>query len=167
VFRQRVAEQIEPLLHLAHKLELQDLIDRLHTFISSSAMKDTGILWGVLDAVFTDRVLDVALADGATDAAKDAWIGSVLTAPCGFASDADPGSLLEPTSKVPDPLRFEAKLHDPLLGGQAGDKVRVTLDLFGESCIKIGGVRVPVVLQVGPGPVGCMTSRERRAIMVA
>jgi hypothetical protein len=37
-FRQRVAQQIAPLLHLAHKLELQPLITRLHTFIASSVM---------------------------------------------------------------------------------------------------------------------------------
>lgn len=121
----------------------------------------------MLDAVFTDRVLAKTVSNRATEAAKDAWIDSVLRIPCGLASEAGlpVGRLLEPTSRVPEPLRFEARLHDRILGGHTGDKVRVTLDLFGDSTIKVGELTVPVVLQLGQGPLREMTWSEGRAMM--
>lgn len=135
VFKQRVAQQIEPLLHLAHKLELRPLINHLHTFISSSTIKDSCILWGVLEAVFTDRVLNTVLSEHASEKAKSAWIDSVLSARCGCAADSGLGSLLRPVSRsrTPERVAFEAQLCAPLLGSQAGDRVQVSLDLFGDS----------------------------------
>jgi hypothetical protein len=165
VFKQRVAQQIEPLLHLAHKLELQPLINRLHTFISSSAMKDTCILWGVLEAVFTDRVLNVVVSEHASEVAKSAWIDSVLGTRCGCSADTGLGSLLEPVPsyREPERVRFEAQLCAPLLGSQAGGRVQVNLDLFGDSTIRVGALVVPVVLQIGPN-LG--DSRQHRGSMI-
>lgn len=94
-FLQRAAMQTETLLYLAQRLQLQPLMDRMHAFIASSTYRTDGILYGRLEDVFTERVLSVSLPPGASDAARMAWISSVLTLPFGFVNECYVNQLLK------------------------------------------------------------------------
>jgi hypothetical protein len=143
VLKQQVAKQLSPLLHLAHLLHLQPLLDVLHQFIMPNTwVGHEGVLSGVGGLVFTDAVLEAALGSGTLS--KEAYISSVLSQPCSLTPGAvGHSSVLKPVGpKTYDAqtemLRFDAQLLRDFAGGRAGDTVQVTLDLFGYD--SIGGV---------------------------
>lgn len=87
------ADQLEQLLLVSHSMPLQPLTQRLHRFITSNAADAAGtaLLYGVLDLVFSPRVVTAALGPAAADnsspaaaEARRAWTSSVLTQPEGF-----------------------------------------------------------------------------------
>jgi hypothetical protein len=157
-----VAQQLEALLYYAHSMQLRQLVQKLHAFISSNASNTAGtaLLHGVLGVVFSDRVVTAALGPVAAAAGSSpadtrrAWISSVLTQPCGVAPGMlSPQQLLGPLklpSKLQGPLQFQAELMQDCWGSSRGERVSVTLDLFYSSSISIGSLRMPVQLLVGP-----------------
>jgi hypothetical protein len=152
-FQQNMAQQTEALLYQAHRLQLQPLVSRLHTFIASSTHVKDGILFGQLASVFTVRVFEIVLPGQATQADKDAWVSTALSLPCGFKLLPSVNFLLQrtsaPTVSRAGTLRFGAKLRKRFMGGRAGADVNVTLDLFEQSQITIGRVKYPVQLLLG------------------
>lgn len=139
--KQQVAAQTCALLHMAHTLRLQPLLDTLHSFLFAAGSSWGGLLYGMLDLVFTEAVLDAALGSGTIS--KEIYIHSVLTRPCAihFRENSKPlhlSGLLEPTGGYTCDLEsgrlgFEARLLQDFAGGKAGDGVRVTLALFGSN----------------------------------
>jgi hypothetical protein len=178
-----VEGQLEQLLFLAHSMQLQPLIHRLHRFLSTNAANAAGtaILYGVLGQVFTPRVITAALgpaaaaADGAAAAeTRKRWISSVLTQPVGFVAGTGwSQQLLKPVglpSKLQAPWKFMAELQQDWLGSKKGDTVPVELDLFDSSTVTIGPNMWGVQLLVGPAVTtgDCdhrrlMSSRQQRA----
>ncbi|KAF6245558.1 hypothetical protein COO60DRAFT_1650237 [Scenedesmus sp. NREL 46B-D3] len=59
-FEEQVAAQTEQLLWLAHKLQLQPLVQRLYGFIRSLSYLPTSVLHDEGDDVFSSRVLEMA-----------------------------------------------------------------------------------------------------------
>lgn len=153
---------MEALLYQAYKLQLQPVIDCMHAFIAGCAHRSMGILHGVLASVFTDRVLELVLPVNASQAAKDAWINSMVTWPCGFRPDRSVKHLLQHTSSDDSPLQFKAKLRQQFMGSAAGTSVEISLDLFKYSKITIGEVTCPVQLLLGPAIV---SAGDRRRLM--
>jgi hypothetical protein len=84
--RREAAAQTGALLLMAHVLRLQPLIDALHSFVTNAAATAAGLLYGVLQLVFTDAVLDAAL--GSSTVSKYTYISSLLTQPCSFTRSA-------------------------------------------------------------------------------
>lgn len=129
------AAQTGALLHIAHVLRLQPLIDALHTFVSSAATAPGSLLFGVLQLMFSDAVLDAVL--GSSTISKYTYISSVLTQPCSFTpglpghlglfKPAGPISLSEESNSIV----FDAYLMGELMGASKGDRVHVELALFG------------------------------------
>lgn len=132
-----VARPTGDLLHIAHMLRLQPLLDVLHDFIYWATPGDHGLLYGVLSLVFTDAVLQAAVGTGTVS--KEAYINSVLAKPCSLAPDYKAShQLFKRTGDIehlPDQsaygsLRFEAQLLQDFKGAKAGDSVTVRFDLF-------------------------------------
>lgn len=74
---QQLAEQTERLLHLAYKLQLPGLAERLHTFIRDNqghrVRGDPGLLRNAVDSILSTRVMAAAVS---SPAAKNAlWTG--------------------------------------------------------------------------------------------
>jgi hypothetical protein len=141
--QQQVAKQTAALLHLAHVLRLQPLLDVLHDFLLHNVPKCASerLLSSVAGLVFTDAVLEAAL--GSSTLSKEAYIGSVVARPCSLT----PGriahsSLFKPIgpktyNSQKDLLCFDAELLRDFAGGRAGDTVTVKLYLFDS---KYGGM---------------------------
>lgn len=93
-FSTAVAQQLEPLLLLAHSLKLEPLQQRLAACVAACSLCKTSTLFGFLEHVFTDRVLAAALPPSATESDKMAFIEQVLTFRC-FAEYDGTRQLLE------------------------------------------------------------------------
>lgn len=137
--RTQLASQLGALLHMAHVLQLQVLIDKLHAFIFfNTAVSKAPFLKGVLELVFIDLVLEAAM--GSSTISKEAWISSMLSQPCSFSAQAFcHNRLLKPLGAFTcDPTtgvqRFKAKLLQDFAGLHKGAEVDVELDLFRRSC---------------------------------
>lgn len=152
-FLQQAAQQTEALLFEAQRLQLQPLMDRLHSFVASGTFRDEAIFYGRLEDIFTERVLTAALPAHASQGAKEDWISSVLTLPCGFSQHQNVNHLLDvrsdPYGRHRDPIFFSASLRQDFMGSRAGDRVDVEVDLFDRSVIQIGRVTWPVQLLLG------------------
>jgi hypothetical protein len=91
-----IAQQTEQLLYLAHKLNLDPLVTRLHTFLSGCCHGDYSLMYGSLGRVLTPRVLDEA-SKSQPGFDSHAWVSSMLTQPCGLTSGPyHVGQLLKP-----------------------------------------------------------------------
>jgi hypothetical protein len=140
--RQQVAKQTSSLLHLAHVLRLQPLLDLLHQFLLLNAEMPSGflcgLLTGVMGLVFSDAVLEAAL--GSSTLSKEDYVSSVLSQPFSFTPGAiGHSSLLKPFGPKTydagtDVLKFDAQLLQDFAGAKAGKVVKVEIDLFGDSC---------------------------------
>lgn len=132
--QQQVAAQVGSLLHMAHVLRQQQLIDTMHSFILWHTRNPWSLLWGVLELIFTDEAVAAAL--GSSTLSKVQYINSVLTQPCSFMDGfycrralmqpEGPFSLDSDTGS----LQFQAKLLQDFAGGKEGDTVDVNLELF-------------------------------------
>jgi hypothetical protein len=117
-FTQQVAAQTEQLLWLAHKLQLQPLLQHVHRFVQALSHFPESVLRGVLDAVFTARVVEaagVAGLPGGKQMLVNEALGEVLT----FKDSRITGL----TEQQQQPLKFEAVLPRPLLGIPSGATV--------------------------------------------
>jgi hypothetical protein len=155
-FRKAVAEQVEPLLHQAHALRLESLVTLVHKFIAACCAAtgpDTpsgGILYGVLGAVFTERVMDAVLPHDANEAAKMDFVEQALTWRCSAVDAESMYQLLEPDSDTEaDVLHFRAKLARDFMGSKQGERVAVEIDLLDKGIIRIGEATLPAQLLVG------------------
>ena len=76
VIRPQVAAQLEPMLHLAYRLGLDELRDKLHNFVLTNTMFRSSLLTrGMLtSSVFTERVM--AAIDRRR--LRDAWIDHII-----------------------------------------------------------------------------------------
>uniref|UniRef100_A0A383V7L2 Uncharacterized protein n=1 Tax=Tetradesmus obliquus TaxID=3088 RepID=A0A383V7L2_TETOB len=125
----QVAKQTEQLLWLAYRLQLAPLIDKLHEFVRSGS---DGLLTGLRDAVFTERVLDAAL--GSNRLGRDAWIAHVVHHVHAPAAGG-PRALFKAVDLTDedDPEArsgaFRAVLQRDFLGAPAGTEVEVAYDL--------------------------------------
>jgi len=157
--QRQVCQQVSALLHMAHVLRLQPLIERLHSFIFCSVCGSDTLLYGVLKLVFTTEVLDAAL--GSSTLSKDTYISSVISQPCGPLSQDTPvagakGILFKPiagSAGTPN-HKFQALVLQNFAGLSKGQVVTVELDLFHSSIIKVGAaggtkVVMPVQLLLG------------------
>jgi hypothetical protein len=142
-FMQQVAAQTEQLLWLANKLQLQPLLQHLGRFIQALSHYPESVLRGVLDAVFTPRVVEAAGVTG-LPGGKQMLMNQVLREVLGLSS------ITGLTEGQQQPLKFEAVLHSTSLCIPHGVKVAVELDLFGNSLIKLGANMFPVQLRIGP-----------------
>jgi hypothetical protein len=142
-FMQQVAAQTEQLLWLAHKLQLQPLLQHLGRFIQALSHYPESVLRGVLDAVFTPRVVEAAGVTG-LPGGKQMLMNQVLREVLSLSS------ITGLTEGQQQPLKFEAVLHSTSLCIPHGVKVAVELDLFGNSLIKLGANMFPVQLRIGP-----------------
>lgn len=130
--RQQVAQQVGLLLHMAHVVQLQALTQALHSFVLWNTRKQSSLLWGVLQLVFTDAVLAAAVGSTTQTAA---YINSVLARPFSvMETRTGEPSLLKPLGTIEatddGQLEFEAQLLQDVAGSKAGDTVSVLLDLF-------------------------------------
>lgn len=155
-FKQALAQQIEPLLYQAHRLRLEPLVERLHGFIAGccahndAAAGERGILYGVLESVFTDRVLGAVLPGDAGEEERAAFIEQALTCPCSLVNAESMCQLLRPVRETyAEYLSFEATLTQDFMGSRRGAKVPVMVDLLEGGYIKIGHVKLPAQLLVG------------------
>jgi hypothetical protein len=155
---QQVTTQLEPLLWLAHKMQLAPLISSLQDFIHSSVVMEDGLLRkGCLSQVFTPRVLEAALGPGCTTGARE-WMDSIVAQPVTVSGKTGQWStpLLEPCSGQPArPYSFRARLTRKYLGMAAGTEVEVKVSLE-EGRMRIGRIDVPVQLLVGPDAGRCL-----------
>lgn len=133
--QQQVAEQTAELLLIAHMLRLQPLLDALHGFVFRASLTASSLLYGALDQVFTDAVLDVALGSGCLS--KEVYLSSVLSQPASFAAGtAGQHGFFKLTGavtfvRVCDTLKCRAQLLQDLAGYKAGELLEVEVDVFG------------------------------------
>jgi hypothetical protein len=136
--RERFAAQTEQLLWLAYRLQLAPLVRRLHVFLRTNMSMDNGILEGMAELVFSERVLDSALGSNRLD--TDAWIDSILQ----DEHTLEPGSadaLFQPvglSQEQQEPITFDAVLQKDFMGAPAGTQLQVTFDLLGSGRVHIG-----------------------------
>ncbi|WIA20916.1 hypothetical protein OEZ85_005258 [Tetradesmus obliquus] len=152
-FGQQVAAQIEQLLWLAHSLQLQPLVQHMHSCIRAMSFFSNSVLRELYDEVFTPRVLEAA-GVASLPGGKKMLIDSVLgTQGLTLADSLDTGpASLRPislTQEQQQPLKFDAVVKCSMLGEPCAT-VAVELDLFGTSTIKLGVNTFPVHLRIGP-----------------
>ena len=161
--QQQVAKQLSAMLQLAHVQGMQLLIDMLHAFTLLNVRSGQWfLLSGVESLVFTEAVLEAASTaalatssssnssnsnSSSSTLSKEAYVSSVLSEPCGLKPGAvGYSSLLKPVQQpnarraydtYNDTLVFDAELLRDFAGGRAGDKVKVTLDLFNAEHIRL------------------------------
>lgn len=158
--QQQVSQQISALLHMAHVLRLQPLLERLHSFIFWSVCGTNNLLYGMLRLVFTEDVLDAAL--GSSTLSKDTYISSVLSQPCGrlceylpHGSSDTKGMLFKPIApEAPDQLKFQALVLQDFAGLSQGQEVLIELEIFHTSTMRVRAVSgstvfLPVQLLLG------------------
>jgi hypothetical protein len=164
--QQQVATQTAELLLIAHMLRLQPLLDALHGFVFRASLTATSLLYGALDQVFTEAVLDVALGSGCIT--KEVYLSSVLSQPASFsAGTAGHHGFFKLTGavtfvRVRDTLKCRAQLLQDLAGYKAGELLEVEVDVFGSGAAsnltlhKAGKnpIRLPMQLLLG----NCVTA---------
>jgi hypothetical protein len=150
-FKQQVAAQVEQLLWLAYRLQLEQLVEWLHRFIRSLCLFKASLLRNRED-VYSRRVAEAAGASG-MGMILQALKHSVLTQEVALSRAAAAHmAVLEPlglTAQQKQPLVFNAMLRGDVLGIPQGTKVQVQLDLFGRSMLRINGDDHDVHLRVG------------------
>jgi hypothetical protein len=139
--KQQVAAQTAALLHVAHVLHLQLLLDAVHRFILLSTWSNMSIFAGVVHEVFSEAVLEAAL--GSSTLSKEAYINSVLTQPCSLVNDAmSSRGLVKPTGEFeisPDGrVTVQAQMLREFAGAKPGQHVVLSLDLSNEDGLMLG-----------------------------
>ena len=120
-FMAQLAGQVEQLLYIGLKLQLQDLVDAVKGFIYASMIFDetAPLLWTVRDQVFSNKVVDAAAGTGwGKEALQRSVTGEYLS------------DILMPTAvpkELQEPVRFTASLSRDFMGENKGAEVPVTL----------------------------------------
>lgn len=125
--RPQVATQLESLLHLAYKLQLDELQAQLHHFIHACSMSHASIFadFGLLEtSVFTERVMEAV----GKQQVKAAWIQSIVGMPAGKCG-IDTHLCFEPRQGKELVHSFQATLRRPYMGAPAGTGVDCEFDL--------------------------------------
>jgi hypothetical protein len=152
-FMSQLAAQVEGLLYMAYKLQLDQLLLKVTKFIQSSMIFGLGspLLWDFKDTIFSKRVMDAAAG---SPEGRTALLDHFTKVPCSFEERGSMKQLLKPVDLPADakqPLKFAAVLMEGLLGVPAGSMVQVKLDLFGKSSLELIGVgTVDVHLSLAP-----------------
>jgi hypothetical protein len=141
-FMSQLAAQVEQLLFIAYKLQLEQLLGKVNKFLASSMVFGdfNPLLWGLRDTIFSKRVMDAAAV---SPEGKSALIHDTVRVMCGFSQQWDLKQLLEPVDLPQDakqPLKFKAVLKEAAFGLPAGCVVQAELDLFGLSTMTLDGV---------------------------
>jgi hypothetical protein len=144
-FKQQVAAQTEQLLWLAHKLQLQALLQHLSRLIRALTCFKPSLLRDAVDAVFTPRVLEAAGVAGLPGGKQ-----MLLNEACGELLKFTDSNITGLTEQQRQPIQFEAVLPSTSLRIPPGTKVAVQLDLFGSSTIRLGVYQHAVQLRIGP-----------------
>jgi hypothetical protein len=152
-FMSQLAAQVEQLLYIAYKLQLEQLLGKVVKFIQSSTHFNTinPLLWEFMDTIVSKRAINAAAgsADG-----KSALIDYLTKVPFSFSKGVHFKQVLEPMDLPPfvkQPLNFQVVLKEGAFGLRAGTVVQVELDLFGASEMKVIDVgTVAVQLCVHP-----------------
>lgn len=124
-FASEVAGQVEGLLFVAHKVQLQRLLETVHMFVFGCHATTNGLLGGCLHYEFSERVVTAAVGSNSSITSQRAYLASVLTRPCGMQCTLGIGHLIKlvgsasfdaPTQQ----LRFKAKMQQDFLGYSEG-----------------------------------------------
>jgi hypothetical protein len=157
--RRSIARQVAGLLHIAHVLRLQPLLDVLHDWVHGAALTEgSSLLYGVLSMVCSEQVLEAAASSGAGSAT--AYMSSVLTRSVQFYGGApEPGARLTPCGGFElhgGTLSFTAQAMGDFVGATAGDTFAATMDVGGTeggglTLVHNGGkIWLPAQLVLGP-----------------
>lgn len=115
VIRPQVAAQLEPLLHLAYRLGLDELRDKLHQFLLTNTMFRSSLLTrGMLAAsVFSERVM--AAVDRRR--LRDAWIDHIINEAGDASRDGGLFEMAAPAGAVAEgSVSAEVTLRRPFMG---------------------------------------------------
>lgn len=157
--RRSIARQVAGLLHIAHVLRLQPLLDVLHDWVHGAALTEgSSLLYGVLSLVFSEQVLEAAASSGTGRAT--AYMSSVLTRSIQFHQGAqEPGARLNPCGEFDldgGTLSFTALALSDFVGVKALDTVEAQMDIGGTEggglmLVKCGRkIWLPAQLVLGP-----------------
>jgi hypothetical protein len=120
----QLAEQLEPLLHVAYKMRATGLQDRLHAFIAANCGAETSLLHRRLleESLLTPRVMAAANAKHV----RSAWADRICSGPAsgeGFVEVDPPHEHATACA--------QGRLLRPWLGAPAGTRVHVCTDVHG------------------------------------
>lgn len=128
---QQLAQQVEPLLYLAYKLELENIQERVRAFIFNNSYSCASVLHGkaLLETVLSERVL--ATKAGAA-ASKQALASALSTLPVSL-SDPDYcnlDGLLKPLALTSEQraVKFTAECQRDFMAFTKGQQVEVTFN---------------------------------------
>jgi hypothetical protein len=148
-FMSQLAAQVEQLLFIAYKLQLDQLLEKVTKFFQSSTLFGAGhsVLGGFQGTIVSQRVMDAAA--GSPDG-KTALINHLTQVPCS-SMEREPHSthvheinireLLKPVNLPADAnklLRYTARLTEAAFGMPAGALVEVESSHFGNTIMIVG-----------------------------
>jgi hypothetical protein len=138
-FLMQVTYQLEALLFLAYKLQLERIQLVVLDFIHCNSFSSSSMLWDrtVLDKVLSKRVMATqAAADASTQALQHSLTTHVLKlAPHTFNQQLQPVDLS--LEQQQQPITFTAVVQRPFLAYRKGQRVEVAVDLFKDSLLTI------------------------------
>jgi hypothetical protein len=154
---QQFARQLEALLYLAHRLELDSLAQALHSCVRyntawvSSLLRDNAST--VNPRVLSARVLEAAAGPG--QHSQRAFTNSLVAQPVsfvpGFARRQVFRQLVSVQQLQPGTIKLTAELTEDFMGaGSKGQRVPIELDLFGKGVAKVGADVHVAQLLLGP-----------------
>jgi hypothetical protein len=118
----KAAAQLEPMLHLAYRLGLEELQEKLHAVIFGNAVfSDSIFSEDTVPSILTDRVMAAVPKAGL----RDAWWDHITRKACLKSRHSALFGKAEDSAPIPT----ELVLGQPLLGTPAGTKLRVKIDL--------------------------------------
>jgi hypothetical protein len=130
----QAAAQVEPLLHIAYRMQLRALRVIMCAFIKMNTNTVSSLLFGAMRSVLTERVLDAAAGD--KELVLQLVANHVSTEQGGMHPQRHAQQLLKPVGLSEDQrhwMEFKAELMRDAFGQKQGDIVMVKLDLFGSS----------------------------------
>jgi hypothetical protein len=137
--RQQFVQQLEALLYLVYKLQLPQMQRVMRRCISCNSSFANSLLKTADDvrSVMSARVVDAAAGSGA---AQDALIASSSNELCAFRGGKPWHQLFTPlnlTAAQAEPLKFKAEVREDVLSWKKGQNVRIELDLFATSMMRV------------------------------
>lgn len=149
---QQVVQQLEALLILSHKLQLEGLQKQLREAILTNSSRKGSFLYNSTSGLASEHVLAVI------GSSTLAFVNSLAMQPLSFRAGESSQQLLEPAELSATKLAslrtiFDAKVLHDFMDYKAGDEVTVELDLLQHSNIKFSAKGIsrtyPVRLMLG------------------